>query len=234
MFYRVVGREQRMAQFADYLPTDPNVLGTMTYEITALPNDVSFVTNRIHDCVRVPYRSGAIIGVRIASLTAGPGEGLYGYNDGESIYVLGTSGRHFSTDTLLTVHPPGWRWSTVYDGQMLNQDYVVYDFVDPAQSASASQKKLFRIQDVDLPLGTYTNAIVEWTLDLGEAYRPLEFHGWETQMGLVPPASEETAGYAVTGFSVFGFRTGEVAAGDFASEAGELTEVRRLIAVAKD
>lgn len=224
MFYRVIAQHPPSYSFSDYFPTDPNIFRKKVFEGTNFVSFASgFITNEIVGFKKVPYLSGTIVGVIDQSQ-------MYYYNDGFSFRLLGQAGSSVSIDTNLTAHPACWKFSTVYDGMIVSQCfYMVKEDLSEAQQIT--QHLLTEIQNVTVPAGVYSNAIIHWYLDLNKLFTSMDFHGKETEMGLLLPTGDKTEGYAVTAFEIYGRDTGKIAEGDIDATYGSLKHLIRLRSV---
>jgi hypothetical protein len=226
MFYRIVAKQPRTYYFPDYLPTDPNIHRKKVFQETNFLSSSSIlVTNEIAGFKKARYVSGTIVGV----MDIDPG--WYYYNSGASARFLGAEGWFASTDTNLTAHPSCWSFSQVYDGMIVSQSYYAVkedlsEFVGPD-----TQNILIDVQNVTLPAGTYSNSVIFWYLDLGKPYTTLDFHGKESELGIILPSGSETEGYSVTDFEIYGRNAGLVAGGDIEAISGNLNSLRRLQSV---
>jgi hypothetical protein len=222
MFYRVVAQQPRLYHLPDWYPADPNVYSRPVFEITNFADSsTSVFTNEITGFRKVPYKSGTIVGVTNLM-------GDIFYNDGATLKMLGSGDWFYSTDTNLTAPPAGASVGQVYDGMIvIDSGYGVKE--DLSEYEQVNERSLIEVQTVTVPAGTYSNAIIFWSLDVDKPFTPLDFHGLETEMGITLPTSSKTEGYSVTEFRMYGYRTGLIALGDIQAISGVLTnELGRL------
>jgi hypothetical protein len=233
MFYRLVATDPRAFAFVDYWPTDPNVVGNMTYRYQSA-SQTNYYTNAARGFISVSYRSGKIWGVRIGD-PQGTGEnGFYLHNDGDSVQWMGQDGWFASTDTNLTALPPAFRFSTVHDGWTEEVTYVDVK-TDLSQSLSPwTTTLLVKINTVTVPWGMFTDAIVLWWIDHDYPFANLNLFGLDARSGLTLPTSSETGGYAITAFMVLGAHTGRILEADVSAASGTLVSSDDLMSVSHD
>jgi len=221
MFYRVVGTEPPLFSFPKYFPTDPNVHQRKIFESTNFVASSSVVmTNEILGFKSVPYTSGSIVGVTNS-------EGWIYYNSGTEVMMLGFDDAILSTDTNLAAHPDCWSFGAVYDEMTISQSFHIVS-EDLSWSESNEQKIFVQIDDVTIPSGIYSNAIIFWHLDLDKPYASLNFHGEDVIMGIELPDSEQTGGYSVTDFEIYAQTIGTIVAGDVEGISGNLNDIKKL------
>jgi hypothetical protein len=224
MFYRIVAQQPRTYHFPDYYPSDPNVYKRRVFQVTNFVSSTgSLVTNAITGFKTVPYKTGAIVGVT----------NLFGdvfYNDGSVLRILGNGGGYYSSDTNLTAFPADGAWGEVYDG-MIGHDSGYWVREDLSEyDGELDDAGLIEVRTVTLPAGVFTNAVIMWSFDSDWPFRPLDFHGVESQMGITLPTAEKLQGGALFQMTVFARGVGIVAYGSIEdqSQSGELAELYRL------
>jgi len=133
-----------------------------------------------------------------------------------------------SSDADLTSHAPGWELGGIHDGLV-----VPLSFYEVAADLSGStpdigkHKNFFKVQDVTVPAGTYTDCIVMWYLE-NRSYKTIDYHGKDTELGLATPTSAETGGWALDDFSVFAKGVGLIASGDINAHTGHMEDLKLL------
>jgi len=219
--------------FADYMPITPAEHGVKTFEWTYGP--VGQFTSQIVGSKAVHYGDGTtLIGTEVTNLGE-PGTTALGYNDGTVVKILGTTEYYFSSDSKLTSHPSVWSFGTVADGMVVDQrPYCVVKYDRSYWSCESDQLVLFDIQDVTVLEGTYSDAIIMWTLDTQYSFADLDLADKRPDLRISPPTYRDTGGYSVTGFDVFGLHTGTIAAGDVDAESGRLVDLAELKAVVRE
>ena len=217
MFYRIVAQQPRLYHFADwYYSCDPNVFRRQVFAVTNFTDSSSrMITNAISGFRSVPYKSGTIVGVTDLA-------GDVFYNDGNTAMLLGADGWFVSTDTNLTAHPSSWSFPDVSDGMIITgNSYDVTE--DLSQWQADSIMLLIQVQTVTVPAGVFSNAVIFWYLDTNYPFANLNFHGVQAEMGITLPTSAQTHGYSVTDFNIYGYKAGQIAAGDIDARSGTLT-----------
>lgn len=209
--------------FADYMPLDPNEYGIKTFEWVY--GKEGEYTSRIGGAETVPYLSGPITGVQIIE----DNNTLVGTNDGLIVSFLASSEWILSTDPNLTAHPPAWSFAGLHDDMIIDQGvwYLVKKDMSEWQAVD-SQQLLIDIQDVTVPQSHCNNAVIFWYLDTAYSFAPLDFHGKESDLGIILPSSSQAAGYSVTGFDIFAVNTGLIAQGDIDAATGSLNDLAVL------
>ena len=232
LFFIMFGADTTYAEmFPDYFPVTPEGHGIKTFEWTfGLSGQY---TSEIIGTEFVPYTSKAITGTIISNFSD-LGNGRVS-NDGVNAKILGCGdGYYLSTDRSLTNHHPGWSFSTVDDGMIIDQGewYWVKNDLSSWMMEN-DQHLLIQVQDVTVLNGNYSDAIIIWWLDTDYLYEPLNFFGKDSDLGLTLPTSSDTGGFSVTAFDIFGFGTGSIAvgdisAGDFNASADSLINLSEL------
>ena len=220
------------AQFAEYFPLDPAVHGLKTFEWTygRSGSFESYIAGT-HD---IPYTSGTVEAAVIANYFGGE-EPLYATNDGATVRWFGTDCRYLSATSTLSEHPPSWAFPPVTDGEL--RDQGEWCVVSPCGSCEPEpdecgcfndQWLLFEIQDVAVLHGRYEAAIILWWLHTRYTFVPVDFHHKDVELGITPPTSADTGGYAVTDFDIFGRDIGLIAFGGVDAESGDVVEFLEL------
>ena len=92
---------------------------------------------------------------------------------------------------------------------------------------------LFDLQPAPVTVlaGTYEDALVLWWLDENPdyGYSTIDFHGKLNDLGITPPTSADTSGYAVTDFDVFAPGVGLIAHGGVDAEFGDFIDLCELV-----
>ncbi|MEN6425147.1 MAG: hypothetical protein ABFE13_07280 [Phycisphaerales bacterium] len=146
-----------------------------------------------------------------------------------TIIVLTLGSFQLSSDPNLTSHPDAWSFETASDGMLVNLSPYYLIRTNPSMVLlREDQMLLYQVQDVSVLFDSYTDALISWTLDANEPYADLNFHGKETDLGIVLPTSADTSGYAVTGFRIRGLGAGIIALGRVDPETGELLDLGEL------
>ena len=219
-------------EFSDYFPLDPAVHGVKTFQWTY--GGTGTYSSYISGTLTVPYTSGAIEGIGIANFSD-MGR-LYASNNGSEVKWLATDEVYVSTDQYLTAHPAGWTFSEVTDDMLVDQG-ICY-FVDhdlTSWEIQDNQSLLFDIQNVTVPSGSYSDAVIIWYLDENYNFTPLNFHDKNTALGITLPNESQTTppgqveGYSVTAFDVYAYGIGVIAVGDVDAESGELVNLAELV-----
>ena len=219
-FYRIVAQQPRLYHFPDWYPDDPNVCGRQVFAVTNIDDSSSRIfTNRIIGFQNVPYKSGAIVGVRDSWSNTF-------YNAGRAVTALGGAdpqyGVYFtSTDTSLSAPPPSASIADVTDGMIIT-DRAYYVTADLSLSQMYTNISLIQVQTVTVPAGVFSNAIIFWNLDISHSFVNLNFKGFETEMGITLPIGSQTHGYSVTDFQIYGYKTGKIVDGDVYSQSGNI------------
>ena len=211
--------------FPDYMPLDPNEHGVKTFEWTY--GRTGKYTSEIGGDETVPYGSGPVTGATITNHSDwGP---MIISNDGTCVKFLGGGQWYLSTDTSLSSHPPGYAFASLCDGMIIEQDehYIVKKDLSNSERVN-DQMLLISIQDVTVPQRHHVDVVVIWYLDTNFAFTPIDFHGKESELGLILPSSADTAGYAATAFEIYAPRTGLIAQGDIDAATGSLNNLAEL------
>jgi hypothetical protein len=228
---------QKVVSLPDYFPTDASVYGTRTLRWTF--GKTGEFTSEIIGSVTVPYKTGAITGARYTGeWTDGASQGVG--NDGATVrwalsFDSAEGGRIYgSTDCELTDYPLGWTFTTARSGTVaeLGPLYAVSEDLKQCELAQHEETVLWLIQDIRVSAGFYQDAIVCWSLDNDRPYVNLDFQGWQNTLGLIPPTSEQTHGYLVKRFLIFGRAACVIAGGEIEQETGKLQSVYELASVA--
>ena len=207
--------------FADYMPLTPAQHGVKTFEWTY--GRSGQFTSWIAGTKVIHYGDGtSLTGIEITN-TAESGTTSVAYNDGTVVKLLGTPEGYLSSDPMLTSHPAVWSFSSVDDGMVIDQRpyYVVKE--DRSQwSLEDTQMILFDVQDVTVSAGKYCDSVIQWTLDTKYPFTSLDLARKRSELGINVPSSQDTKGFSVTEFVIFGFNTGMIAWGDIDARSGEL------------
>ena len=231
---------ERAVWFPDYMPLSASDHGIKTFVWTY--GKTGEFTSQINGPVTIAYRNGIspLTGVRITNCFDTTEGGVTGFisNDGLSVKILGFEDResrehwYFSSDASLTSHSPMWSFAGIYDGMMIDQRgcYLV------KQDRSVSEKEesritLCEIQDVKVLEGRYEKAVIMWDLSTDTAFTPLDWHGKDTELGVVLPTAINTGGYAVTSVWIFGRHRGFIVYADHDSDSGRLIRLAELARV---
>jgi hypothetical protein len=217
------------AEFAEYFPVVPQNFGIKTYEWTF--GQSGQVTSSIEGVETVPYSSGDISGSIISNWTD-LGSGIVS-NDGVNVKYLGVGDYYISTDCALTDHPSVWSFSTLNNGDIIDQStsYVVNKNNFNDCDGFTGQSILISIQGVTVLKGNFQNAIIMWYIDGNYTFEPLNFFGKESDLGITLPTTTETGGLSVTAFEIYGFDTGPIAGGDVDADTGNLVDLRELLSI---
>jgi len=221
------------AEFAEYLPVDPQKFGIKTYEWTF--GKSGLITSRIEGSEAVPYLSGDVSGARISNLFDYGMSGLVS-NDGKNVKYIGYEDYYISTDCALSAPPTSaWSFSTLNNGDIIDQStfYSVNKNNFSDCDEELTDLLLVSIQDAKVIKGNFQNAIIIWYIDKNYAFNPLNFFGKESDLGITLPTTTETGGFSLTAFEIYGFDTGTIAAGDVDAFTGNLVDLRELTDVAK-
>jgi hypothetical protein len=70
-----------------------------------------------------------------------------------------------------------------------------------------------------------------WDLSTDTAFTPLDWHGKDTELGVVLPTAINTGGYAVTSVWIFGRHRGFIVYADHDSDSGRLIRLAELARV---
>jgi len=227
--------------FSDYMPLIPGLYGIKTYETT----EGEQFTSKIAGTYTIPYKSGAITGVKISF---GDAILLY-YVDNRNLYFIAAqiedgSASVISTDCILTSFPPEAIIGKVYDGMIFGmypegETWEVNITEDPygcrltgptPDGGTNSGVTLVTIDDVHIYGKRYNNAIILWELEPYIPFEELNFSGKEQELGLRLPTIEDTKGMAIDDFIIFGHRKGILATGDIGG-GGELGGLDELVSV---
>ncbi len=219
--------------FADYMPVTPAEYGVRTLEWTY--GRAGQFTSQIVGSKAVHYGDGTtLIGTEVTN-SGEPGTIGLGYNDGAVVKILGTTEYGFSSDSELTSHPSVWSFGSVADGMVVDQrPYYVVKYDRSYWSCEYDQLVLFDIQDVTVLEGSYSDAIIMWTLDSQYSFADLDLADKRPELRIAPPTYHDTRGHSVTGFDIFGLNTGLIASGDIDAESGTLVDVAELKAVVRE
>ncbi|MHC4205532.1 MAG: hypothetical protein ACYSTT_12840 [Planctomycetota bacterium] len=212
--------------FPDYFPLDPAVHGFKTFQWTY--GGTGTYSSYISGTLTVPYQLGAIEGTGIVNFSdVGT---FYSTNDGNVVKWLGTDDFYFSSDQSLNGHPLVWLFSTVVDDMILDQG-TFYNYYPSSglYERDDNQSLSFDIQNVTVPLGTYSDAVIIWYLDEKYSFTTLDFDGKASGLGITLPVTSQTGGHSVTAFDVFAYGIGSIATGDVAAESGKLVNLAELI-----
>jgi len=214
--------------FPDYFPLDASSHGIKTFQW--MYGNTSTYSSSVSGTLIVPYTSGAIQGTGIVNFEEGMT--LYATNDGAEVKLLSINNAYFSTDQFLTAHPAAWTFSTVTDDMLV--DIGIYYDVHYDLTSSYLQEYLailFDIQDVTIPLGQQSNAVIMWFLDENYSFTSLNFYGKDVDLGIILPDSTQTGGRSVTDFMIYSNGIGMIAVGDIDAESGELVNLAELVDV---
>lgn len=220
------------ASLSDYLPLDSAKYGTRTYAGTYGVTGTS--TSRINGTVKIPYQSGARLGVGIEGLPFDdPAMPLAFVNDaGQVIFqaaaLLGSDWYFLASDCQLSGPPPGAAYTDVNDGARVDTGPSFAVRGATCQDASPHQQNLFDFQTLTVQGRRYDDAIIIWQLDLARRFRVVDMKG---HLGAASPTDAETGGYAVTSFTVLARGVGYVAGGDIDAGSGQLVKLWELTGI---
>ena len=211
--------------FPDYMPLDSNEYGVKTFEWTY--GGTGEYTSAIGGDETVPYESGPVSGVTLTNYSDW-GTAIVS-NDANCVKFLGGGEWYLSTDTSLSAPPPGYTFASLCDGMIIEQGehYNVKKDLSNWEKVD-NQMLLINIQDVTVPQGHHLDTVVIWYLDTDFAFTPIDFHGKETELGIIMPSNNDTNGYAVTAFEIYALRMGIIAQGDIDAATGSLNNLAEL------
>jgi len=211
--------------FPDYMPLNKSEHGVKTFEWTY--GQTGIYTSEIGSDETVPYDSGPVTGATITNHSDW-GTTIVS-NDGACVKFLGGGQWYLSTDTSLSAHPPGYAFACLCDGMIIEQGehYIVEKDLSNSERVD-NQMLLIDIQNVVVPQGHHMDAVVIWYLDTNFEFTPIDFHGKESDLGLILPSSTDTAGYAATAVEIYALRTGLIAQGDIEAATGSLENLAEL------
>jgi hypothetical protein len=185
-------------------------------------------TNQLTGFNTAPYSSGTIVGTIWTGIGWGySGSGVF-YNDGRTVKFIGNGEFYFSADTGLTAHPSCWSMGQVWDGMIVTQHYYAVKGDRSVCAGPFNQNALIKIQHVTVPMGVYSNSVISWEINPSRPYVTLDFHGTDSELGIVLPTSDDTEGRGVAGFSANGRGTGPIASGTIDVDTGNLIQLKRL------
>jgi uncharacterized protein (TIGR03437 family) len=151
-------------------------------------------------------------------------------NDGRRViapaaYVTAEGWVYLAKDCDLSAPAGGWSFTSVTDGGRITLEPVYAVKPSVCQQVAGRQAVLMHVRPVRVQATYYPDALIVWWLDLDRAFRAVDLKG---KLGIQPPTSAETGGYAVTALQVFGKETGVVAGGDIDATSGALDELWEL------
>lgn len=211
---------------SDYFPRNPHQFGIRTYYW--YDEEEAFVAF-ISGTETVPYVSGSIEATKLFL----EDEEIGFYVDRRELWLSVIEGDYYvSEDCALTAFPfdvAGKVWDWMYVDLIGLPAFLVKKDLSECIPLPANDRLiLYKIDDVNILGDRYNNALILWALE-AEEYQQLDFDGWDEEWGITLPTSDETHGYAVDGFVVFGFRKGLVAMGDVSVDDGELQDLALLV-----
>lgn len=218
--------------FADYMPITLAQYGVRTFEWTY--GGSGGFSSQVAGTKVIHYGDGTrLTGTEITNVVLPEMLSATAYNDGSVVKILGISGYYLSTDSMLTSHPSAWSFGIVADGMVVDQRPYYWVKEDRLQwSFENSQMVLFDIQDVTVPAGRHPGSIIMWTLDTKYPFASLDLASKRPELGIRPPSSQDTRGFSITGFDIYGFETGAIAWGDIDAGSGELrlaAELKKVV-----
>jgi hypothetical protein len=170
-------------------------------------------------------------------------------NDKRNLYYIAAqiedgSASVISTDCELTSFPPEAIIGKVYDGMIFGmypegETWEVNITKDPYEcrltgptpdGGTNSGVTLVTIDDVHIYGKRYNNAIILWELEPYILWEGLNFSGKGRELGLRKPTMEDTQGWAIDDFVIFGHRVGILAMGDI-GDGGKLGGLVELVSV---
>ncbi len=225
------------APFSEYFPLDPDVHGLKTFQWT-FGRSGSF-ESYIAGSLLIPYRSGPVEATVITNFFAGEEprgeEPLYATNNGVEVRWLGYGCNYIAKTCDLEEPAPGWLWPPVVEGgHHETGTWYGVRFCEPAECSThdGGQEFLFDIQDVTVLYGQYDAAIIMWDLDTDPEsnfhFTPVNFHGIDIHLGIIPPGIDDTGDHAITDFYIYGRGIGLIAFGGVDAESGDMVEFFEL------
>jgi hypothetical protein len=216
---------------ADYWsPLVAQRYGLRTFEWTV--GESGTFTSSILGTHTVPYTTGALTGTLILF----GDDPLLMYVDRRSLYQLNADEYYVSTNCGLERYPPHRIIDRFVDGMILDfrgTDKRVH-YADPDDCIPASDDGavwLVQIRDVYVGGKKYKNAVLMWDLIPGSEHKTLRLGEKGQELGITPPSTVETNGWAIDGWIIVGFRQGIIAVGDFWVDTGELDSFAELVSI---
>ena len=217
---------------ADYIPVKANVFCKRTYSSTY--GAPSTFTSQIVGSLTVPYTTQPLTGALFCGFVGEPSLTAF-TTDGGLLRNIFEGDHYVSADCGMIAYPAATVPEPIYDGMLFSYGSVASvqvgkDLLGCGISGDADETVLFRIQDVSVGGKTFRRAVVMWTLQDGEPFVPLDFHGKELDLGLRMPDASATGDRRVLSFFVLGRKEGIIAGGTV-DDSGSLILLGELTAV---
>jgi len=225
--------------YAEYMPLVPDQLSSCTSIADIVFGDGAggTVTTTIDGSMEtIHYTSGDLTGLVVTRTDGTTVESLTLYNDGSIFKVLRFDDNIPSTDCNLSAHPDALSFGNISDGMIKNiLNFANVSRMNPTQCSQIpnanepGNKALYRIADVTVRGETYTNAIVEYWLDLDIPWVALQYQG---DYGIPLPSSSETQGNSITDIAILASGQGEVAHLGVDAATGAINQVSERYVIA--
>ena len=225
--------QEKTISAGDYLPVKPNLFCRRNYSYTygGFPGFVSEIVGSL----TAPYTSGPITGALFCGFGIGSSD-LTAFNTDNGVLRNIFDGNHYpSTDCAMSGFPATTLPESIYDGLLVSFSSVPSvavrkDLLQCGTSGDADETLLFRIQDLQAGGRTYKDVVVLWFLQDGEPFVALDFHGKESDLGLLLPDATMTEDRRVQSFFALARHEGMIAGGAIEDD-GALLALAELTSV---